>query len=44
MALSKQLVKTIPGFTGKLTTEAYFKVSILSGDKHGMSALVTGVA
>lgn len=43
MALTKQLVKTIPGFTGELTTEAYFKVSSLSGDKHGMSALVTGV-
>jgi hypothetical protein len=44
MALTKQLVKTIPGFDGELTTEACFKVSRLSGDKHNMSVLVTGVA
>lgn len=44
MALKKQIVKTISGFNGQLTTEAYFKVSRLSGDKHNMTALVTGVA
>ena len=44
MALKKQLVKTISGFDGQLSTEAYFRVSRLSGDKHNMSALVTGVA
>jgi|688.fasta_scaffold660510_2 hypothetical protein len=43
MALAKQLVKTIPGFDGQLTTQAQFKVSSLSGSKHNMSALVTGV-
>lgn len=44
MALKKQLVKTMPGFDGQLTTEAYFKVSRLSGDKYNMTTLVTGVA
>jgi hypothetical protein len=43
MALTKQIVKTIPGFSGELTSTAYFKVSSLTGGKHGMSALVTGV-
>ncbi len=43
MALAKRITKTIPGFAGELTTNAYFKVSSLSGDKHSMSALVTGV-
>jgi hypothetical protein len=43
MALIKQLIKTIPGFEGELTTQAQFKVSSLSGSKHNMSALVTGV-
>lgn len=44
MALKKTFVKTIDGFDGELVAnDAYFKVSFLSGDKHSMSAYVTGV-
>jgi hypothetical protein len=44
MALTKNIKKTINGFSGELIAEnAYIKVFTVSGDKNSMAALVTTV-
>ena len=43
MALKKAIVKTLPGFTGKLTAaNAYFKIEQVFGNKLDVSLVVGG--
>lgn len=45
MALSKTLTKSVRGFDGEVVAnDVYFKVSNITGDKHTLSFLVTGVS